>query len=82
MLNTYGSKDSVVHFVEALGSWIEGSLLKQIQKAHLYSIMADKCTDITTVEEFYIFCRWIEDGAPVEQFLGIEKADTVTIYSI
>lgn len=84
MLCTYRSKDSVVGFVEALGSWVEGSLLKKIQKAYFYSIMADECTDITTVEELYTFCRWVEDGAPIEQFLGIvplKKANTLTIYS-
>ena len=36
---TYKSKDSVLGFVEALGSWVEQSLLKQVQQAHFYSII-------------------------------------------
>ena len=53
------SKDSVLGFVEALGFLIEQSLLKQVHQAHTYfhSILADECTDITTVEELSIFCR-------------------------
>jgi len=46
--------------------------------------MADECTDITTIEELSIFCRWVESGVPVEHFLGIvqlKKADTATICS-
>ena len=43
-------------------------------------------TDITTVEELSIFCRWVEKGVPaVEHLLGIvslKKADAVTIYSL
>ena len=81
---TYTSTNSVVGFIEALGSWIERSLLKKVQQAQFYSIMADECTDITTVEELSIFFRWVEDGVPVEHFLGIvplKKADAVTIHS-
>ena len=80
---TYRFTDSVVGFVEALGTWVEWSLLKKIQKAQFYSLMADECTDITTMEELSIFCRWVESGVPVEHFLGIvplKKADAATIH--
>ena len=33
--------------------------------------MADECTDISTVEELSVYCRWVEDGVPVEHFLEI-----------
>ena len=36
---------------EALGTWVEESLLKHIYQAPFYSIMADECTDVSTVEE-------------------------------
>ena len=47
--------------------------------------MAGKCTDVTTIEELSIFCRWIEDGVPVEHFIEIvpmTKADAKTIHSV
>lgn len=81
---TYTSKDSVVEFIEALGQWVEESLLKRVHQAPFFSLMADECTDITTVEELSIFCRWVEDGIPVEHFIDIvplKKADAQTIYS-
>ena len=42
---TYRFTDSFIGFVEVL--------------AHFYSVMADECTDITTVEELSILCRWV-----------------------
>jgi len=61
----YTSRGTVVDFIEALGKWVEESVLNRLQKASYYSIMADECTDITTVEELAIFCRWEENGSPV-----------------
>ena len=33
--------------------------------------MADECTDVTTIEELTICCRWMESGAPEEHFIEI-----------
>ena len=46
--------------------------------------MADECTDIYVVEELSIYCRWVEEGVPVEHFLEIvplKKADALSIYT-
>ena len=45
----YTSKMAVVEFVNALGTWVEESLLKRFHKAPFFSIMADECTDITAL---------------------------------
>ena len=79
----YTSKDAVVEFVAAIGQWVEESLLKRLHQAQYFSLMADECTDITTIEELSVFCRWVEDGLPVEHFIEIvslKKADAKTIY--
>ena len=52
----YTSKMAVVEFVNALGTWVEESLLKRLHKAPFFSIMADECTDVTTIEELTICC--------------------------
>lgn len=62
----YTSHIAVVEFIEALGMWVEESLLNRLKKAFYYSIMANECTDVTTIEELSGFCRWEEDGLPVE----------------
>ena len=59
-------------------------MLKRLQNASVFSVMADECTDITTVVELSVFCRWEEGGTPVECFLDIiplKKADAKSIYS-
>ena len=45
--------------------------MKRLSQASNFSIMADECTDVTTIEELSIFFRWIEDGIPLEHFLEI-----------
>ena len=80
----YTSRVAVVEFIESLGTWVEESILKRLKKTSMYSLMADKCTDVSTVEELSVFCRWEEDCVPVECFLEIiplKKADAETIYS-
>ncbi len=48
---------------------MEESLLKQLHKAPFFSTMADECTDVTTLEELTICCRWVESGVPEEHFI-------------
>ena len=43
------SKIAVVEFVEAVGLWAEGCLLKHLYQASNFSIMVDECTDVTTI---------------------------------
>ena len=33
-----------------LGTWVEESLLKRLHKAPFFCMMADECTDVTTIE--------------------------------
>ena len=50
----------------------------------MHSLMAVECTDVSTVEELFVFCQLEEDCIPVECFLEIiplKKADAETIYS-
>lgn len=79
----YTSRIAVLNFIEAMGIWVEESILKRLQKAAVYSLMADECTDVSTIEEMSVFCRWEEGGIPVECFLEIlplNKTDAKTIY--
>ena len=77
----YTSWGAVVDIIKALGTWVEESI-KRLQKA-LVSVMADECTDITTVEELSVLCCLEDDGNLVEGFLDIvplKKADAESIY--
>ena len=46
--------------------------------------MADECTDVTTIEELTICCRWVESGVPEEhliKILSLKKANAESISS-
>ena len=78
----YTSQGAVVDFIEALGKWVEELVLKRLQKASFYSIMADECTNVATVEELSVYCHWEENGIPVESFVELvplHRADAETI---
>ena len=80
----YISHKAVVEFVEAPGTWLKNYLLKRLKKHLSTSIMADECTDVTTVEELSVFCHREEDGLPVELLLEIihlQPADAESIHT-
>ena len=54
---SYTSKIALVELIEAVGSWVEENLLKRLHQAFSFTVMADECTDVTTVDELSIFCR-------------------------
>ena len=79
----YTLRGAVVDLIGALGTQAEESILKRLQKATVFSVMADECTAITVVEELSVFCRSEEDGSPVKCFWDIvplKKADAESIY--
>ena len=80
----YTSLIAVTEFIEALGTWVEESLLKHLYQAPFYSIMANECTDVSIVEELSLFCRWIENGEPTEHLIDLlpmKRTDAENIYS-
>jgi len=56
------SKDAVIDFVETIGQWIEENFLKRLHQAEYFSLLADKCTDISTIEELSVVIHWVENG--------------------
>ncbi len=75
---------AVVEFIEAIGTWVQEALLERLHKASFFSIMADECTDIATMEELSVFCRWEESGHSEEHFMEIvylKQANAESIYS-
>ena len=59
---TYRSASTVIGFIEAIGVWVEEGLIRRLQQAPYYTLMADECTDVSTLEGMSIFCRWGENG--------------------
>ena len=64
---------------------MEKFLLERLHKTPFFSITADECTDVTTIEELTICCRWVESGVPEERFIEIlplKIANAESIYSV
>ena len=80
----YTSSDTVTDFLEAIGVWVDELLVNRLLDAQYFSLMADEFTDIANIEELSIYCRWEENGSPVEHFMEIlplKRCDAELIYS-
>ena len=44
--------------------------------------MADESTDVSSKEELSVCARWVQNGKPVEHFLGIVQAKETTAEAI
>ena len=66
--------------MEALGTWVEESLLKRLHQASCFSIMADECTDVATIEEMSLGGRGLTRGAFLE-IVHLKQANAESIYS-
>lgn len=79
---TYLLKFDAVEFVQTLATWLDESLMDHIRQSKFCSIVANACIDVVELEEFSIYCQWVENGLPVEHFIDIlplKKADAETI---
>jgi len=59
------------------------NLLKRLYQAEYFTLLADECTDISTIEELSVVICWVENGLPVNHFIELvplRKTDTSTIY--
>ena len=69
MLST--SKFSAVMLLEAINSWLYRKLIESLKSSPYFSVLADECVDISTIEELSIYCQWIVNGKPEEHFLTV-----------
>ena len=82
---SYTSTDAVTDFVEAIGVWVDELQVNMVCNAPFFSLMADECVDVANIEELSVYCRWVENGVPVEHFMEIlplKKTNAQSIYSM
>ena len=82
---TCTSTDAATDFVEAIGVWVDKLQVNRVRNAPFFSLMADECVDIANIEELSVYCRWVENGVPVEHFMEIlpqKKTNAQSIYSV
>ncbi len=80
---SYKSPDIQNEIIHLAGMEVRDSILSEIRSAGWYSLMADECTDVATIEQMSICIRFVDDKPEVrEEFLGfvkLDSADAVTI---
>ena len=82
---SYISTDAVTDFVEAIGVWVDELQVNRIRNSPFFSLMANECVDVANIEELSVYCRWKENGVPVEHFMEIlplKKTNAQLIYSM
>ena len=67
----YTSRFSVRVLIEGIDIWIKRKLMCSLQESPYFSILADKCQDISTQEELSICGRWLVNGKREEHFLTV-----------
>ena len=61
----------------SIGVWVDELWINQLHGAPFFSLMADECTAVATIEKLSIFWRCVESGSPIEHFMeifGLKKA--------
>ena len=68
---SYTSTDAVTDFVEAIGVWVDELQVNRVCNVPFFGLMAGECVDVANIEELSVYCRWVENGVPVEHFVEI-----------
>ena len=69
--SSYTSSAAVTDFLKAIVIRVDESLVNRLLDAQYFSLIANECTDIATIEELSIFGRWEGNGSPFEHFIKI-----------
>lgn len=75
----YTLKFGAVMLLDVLDIWLERKLLQSLKSSPYFSILADKCQDISSLEELCIRCRWIVDGEHFLDILHVKDVDAASI---
>ena len=77
--NKHTSHDIQNECVKLMAFHILRQLSKDIQENGWHAIMADKCTDVSNIEQFTICIRWVDKYLEShDSFIGLYKVDSIT----
>ena len=72
----------VVDLLASIGKVLESNILASFKGSPYFLVMADESTDVSSQEELSVCARWVQNGKPVEHFLGIVQAKETTAEAI
>eukprot|EP00794_Sanderia_malayensis_P010048 gene10048-biopygen8254 len=67
---SYLSHATMEEIVSILGNALRESIVASIKEAKYYSIIVDSTPDVSHVDQLTLVVRYIENGKPVERFVG------------
>ena len=67
---SYLSYATMVETVSILGNELRENIVAPIKESKYYSIIVDSTPDVAHVDELTLVVRYIENGKPVERFIG------------
>lgn len=72
---TYTSKESQNELLAVCGDLVRRKLVRKVQAAHFYSVIADEATDASNQEQLSISVRFFHQEMLSERFLGFHLCD-------
>ena len=76
---TYRSKTTQNEMIDCIKDQIQDSIVKEVKKAGIFSILADETPDISKREQLAVSLRFLdEDGVVQEKFVQFVECDTGT----
>ena len=70
ILSTYANDKSCAEMVSVLGKVFKERTTAEINQCKYISVMADGATDQGGLENETVFCRYLQDGRPVNRLIG------------
>lgn len=70
LTSTYANDKTCAEMVSVIGKLAKEDLATEINSKHFISVMADGATDAGGTENETVFCRFVQDGRPVNRLIG------------
>jgi len=80
---SYISPDIQNQLIKCCGQEVRDCILDDVRSAKFFSVMADECTDVSTVEQMSICLRFVDESNPRqpevrEEFVGFIELESTT----
>lgn len=75
---TYTSKTIQNELVHVIGSRIRSDILREIEQANFYTVIADEVRDVSNKEQLSIAIRYVFNGTVHESFMDFVEVERIT----
>ena len=70
LTSTYANDKACAQMISVIGKLAKEELAAEIGKKNYISVMADGATDAGGIENETVFCRFVQDGRPINKLIG------------